>query len=167
MGELQPNSGGTFVAEFQEAAVAGDVISLGGLDYASELLRLALGEDKAAELMDRLSATSPKVPFGFLRHLNVPQLVNFLSGEHPQTIALLASFLTPDKAAQVLSGLDPELAAEVAQRIASMDRASPEIVDEVSQCSAASSAPSSSRPVNRRWSVASKCWSICSSSPAA
>ncbi|OAI40686.1 flagellar motor switch protein FliG [bacterium SCGC AG-212-C10] len=131
MGELQPEQRRDVIAEFQEAAVAGDVISIGGLEYAGELLRLALGEDKASELMDRLSATSPKVPFGFLRHLNVSQLVNFLSGEHPQTIALLASFLTPDKAAQVLSGLDPELAAEVAQRIASMDRASPEIVDEV------------------------------------
>ena len=131
MGELQPDQRRDVVADFQEAAMAGDVISLGGLEFASEVLRLAVGEDKAAELMDRLSASSPKVPFGFLRHLNVQQLGNFLGGEHPQTIALLTSFLSPDKAAQVLSSLDSELAAEVAQRIATMDRASPEIVEEV------------------------------------
>ncbi len=131
MGELQPDQRRDVVADFQEAAMAGDVISLGGLDFASEVLRMAVGEDKAAELMDRLSASSPKVPFGFLRHLNVQQLGNFLGGEHPQTIALLTSFLSPDKAAQVLSSLDSELAAEVAQRIATMDRASPEIVEEV------------------------------------
>jgi flagellar motor switch protein FliG len=71
------------------------------------------------------------VPFGFLRHLNVTQLVNFLANEHPQTIALLTSFLQSDKAAQVLAGLDPEMAADVAQRIALMDRANPEIVNEV------------------------------------
>jgi flagellar motor switch protein FliG len=57
--------------------------------------------------------------------------VNFLSNEHPQTIALLASFLQSEKAAQVLAGLDPEMAADVAQRIALMDRANPEIVNEV------------------------------------
>jgi flagellar motor switch protein FliG len=111
--------------------MTGDVISLGGFEFAGDLLRAALGADKASELMERLSATSPKVPFGFLRHLNIQQLANFLGGEHPQTIALLTSFLTPDRAAQVLSGLDPELAAEVAQRIATMDRASPEVVEEV------------------------------------
>lgn len=131
MGELQPERRREVLTEFQDAAVGRDVISLGGLEYAEELLRMALGEDKAAELIDRLSATSPTIPFGFLRHLNVSQLVNFLSSEHPQTIALLLSFLAGERAAQVLSAMDPEQAADVAQRIALMDRANPEIVSEV------------------------------------
>ena len=131
MGELKPEQRRNVVEEFEESAVGRNVISLGGLEYAEELLRLALGDDKAAELIDRLSATSPTVPFGFLRHLNVQQLVNFLSNEHPQTIALLTSFLQSDKAAQVLAGLEPEMAADVAQRIALMERANPEIVNEV------------------------------------
>ncbi|MCL6645320.1 MAG: flagellar motor switch protein FliG [Dehalococcoidia bacterium] len=131
MGELLPEQRKEVIEEFEEAAVARNVISLGGLEYAEDLLRLALGEEKAAELIDRLSATSPIVPFGFLRHLNIQQLVNFLASEHPQTIALLTSFLQPDKAAQVLAGLEPELAADVARRIALMDRANPEIVNEV------------------------------------
>ena len=131
MGELRSDQRREVVEQFQEAAVARNVISIGGLEYAEDLLRLALGEAKATELIDRLSATSPTVPFGFLRHLNVAQLVNFLNNEHPQTIALLTSFLNPDKAAQVLAGLEPEMAADVAQRIALMDRANPEIVNEV------------------------------------
>ena len=131
MGELKPEQRRNVVEEFEESAVGRNVISLGGLEYAEELLRLALGDDKAAELIDRLSATSPTVPFGFLRHLNVQQLVNFLNNEHPQTIALLTSFLQSDKAAQVLAGLEPEMAADVAQRIALMERANPEIVNEV------------------------------------
>ena len=131
MGELKPEQRRNVVEEFEESAVGRNVISLGGLEYAEELLRLALGDDKAAELIDRLSATSPTVPFGFLRHLNVQQLVNFLNNEHPQTIALLTSFLQSGKAAQVLAGLEPEMAADVAQRIALMERANPEIVNEV------------------------------------
>jgi flagellar motor switch protein FliG len=131
MGELKPEQRREVVEEFQQAAVARNVISLGGFEYAEDLLRMALGEDKASQLIDRLSATSPTIPFGFMRHLNVQQLVNFLSSEHPQTVALLLSFLQGEKAAQVLSGMDGELAADVAQRIALMDRANPEIVNEV------------------------------------
>lgn len=131
MGELKAEQRRNVVEEFEASAVGRNVISLGGLEYAEDLLRLALGDHKAAELIDRLSATSPTVPFGFLRHLNVQQLVNFLSNEHPQTIALLTSFLQSDKAAQVLAGLEPAMAADVAQRIALMDRANPEIVNEV------------------------------------
>ncbi len=131
MGELQADQRRAVLGEFQEAAVANNVISLGGLDYAEELLRLALGEDKATQIIDRLSATSPTVPFGFLRHLNVQQLVNFLGNEHPQTIALLTSFLQPEKAAQVLSALDPEMSSDVAMRIATMERANPDTVNEV------------------------------------
>src|SRR4051794_1329579 len=59
MGELQSEQRREVVNEFQEAAVARNVISIGGFEYAEELLRLALGEDKATELIDRLSATSP------------------------------------------------------------------------------------------------------------
>ncbi len=131
MGELKAEQRRDVVEEFQEAAVARNVISLGGFEYAEDLLRLALGEEKATELIDRLSATSPTVPFGFMRHLNVQQLVNFFSSEHPQTIALLLSFIQAEKAAQVLSGMEAELAADVAQRIALMDRAHPDIVNEV------------------------------------
>lgn len=131
MGELRPDQRRAVLEQFTETAVARNVISLGGFEYAEELLRLALGEEKASELIDRLSATSPTVPFGFLRHLNVQQLVNFLGNEHPQTIALLLSFLNSEKAAQVLSALDPDMAADVAQRVATMDRANPEIVHEV------------------------------------
>lgn len=131
LGELRPDQRRAVLEEFQDAAVARNVISLGGLEYAEELLRLALGEEKASELIDRLSAASPSVPFGFLRHLNVQQLTHFLVNEHPQTIALLLSFLQAEKAAQVLSALDPDLAADVAERIAAMERASPDVLAEV------------------------------------
>jgi flagellar motor switch protein FliG len=131
MGELHADLRRKVIEEFEEAAVANNVISIGGLDYAEELLRMALGDDKAHELIDRLSASSPQVPFGFMRHLNVAQLVNFLSNEHPQTVALLISFLSHEKAAQVLSALEPDVAADVARRVATMERANPEIVAEV------------------------------------
>ena len=131
LGELSADNRREVVEEFEEAARSHNVISLGGLEYAEDLLRLALGDDKAQELIDRLSANSTSVPFGFLRHLNVQQLVNFLNSEHPQTVALLLTFLKPERAAQVLSAMEANLATEVAQRIATMDRAHPDVVGEV------------------------------------
>ena len=110
MGELQPEQRKEVVEEFESSAVARNVISLGGLEYAEDLLRLALGEEKATELIDRLSATSPTVPFGFLRHLNVQQLVNFLSNEHPQTIALMDR-ANPDIVSEVEAVLRRKLSA--------------------------------------------------------
>ena len=131
MGELKSEHRREVIDEFAESAVGRNVVSLGGFEFAEELLRLALGEEKATEVIDRLSATSPTVPFGFMRHLNVQQLVNFLQNEHPQTIALLLSFLNGERAAQVLSAMEASVAADVAQRIALMERANPEIVAEI------------------------------------
>ena len=131
LGELPAEKRREAIEGFEESAETNNVVSLGGLEYAEDLLRMALGDEKASELIERLAATSPTIPFGFLRHLTVQQLVGFLSTEHSQTIALLLSFLKAEKAAQVLSEMEPATATEVAQRIAVMDRASPEIVDEV------------------------------------
>lgn len=131
LGELSADHRRQVVEAFEDAAASRNVISLGGYEYAQDVLRLALGDSKAQELIDRLSASSPTVPFGFLRHLNAQQVAQVLSGEHPQTVALLLSFLQPEKAAQVVSSMDPHLATEVARRMATMDRADPDIVDEV------------------------------------
>ena len=76
-------------------------------------------------------ATNQAIPFGFLRDLELPQLVSFLRNEHPQTIALILAHLQPDIAATVLSSLNPEMRTDVVLRIATMDRTPPEIVREV------------------------------------
>lgn len=131
LGELKAEHRRQVVEAFEDAAASRNVISLGGYEYAQDVLRLALGDSKAQELIDRLSASSPSVPFGFLRHLNAQQVAQVLSGEHPQTVALLLSFLQGEKAAQVVSSMEPAIATEVARRIATMDRADPDIVDEV------------------------------------
>jgi len=54
-----------------------------------------------------------------------------IQGEHPQTIALILAYLSPEQAASVLSGLPPELQVDVARRLATMDRTSPDVIREV------------------------------------
>lgn len=117
--------------EFYEVCVAQEYISEGGIGYAKEVLEKALGSDKAIEVINRLTASLQVRPFDFARKADPSQLMNFIQNEHPQTIALILSYLDSAKAAQIVSGLSPETQSEVAKRIATMDRTYPEVIKEV------------------------------------
>lgn len=117
--------------EIYNALIAADYLSAGGLEFAQELLTRTLGPQRAAELIARLSARIKAGPFDFLRDTDPMQLVSFIQNEHPQTIALILSYLAPEQAALVLTGLHPDVQSDVAMRIALMDRTAPEVVKEV------------------------------------
>ena len=106
-------------------------ISSGGIDYAREVLERALGTQKAIDIVNRLTSSLQVRPFDFIRRTDPSHLLNFIQGEHPQTIALILSYLEPNKAALILSGLNHQIQADVARRIATMDRTSPDVLREV------------------------------------
>lgn len=117
--------------EFFQIALAQNYISQGGIGYAKQILEKALGKTSASEIINRLTSTLQVKPFDFLRKADPTQILNFLQYEHPQTIALVLSYLEPKQAGQVLSSLPQQVQANVARRIAVMDRTSPEIINEV------------------------------------
>ena len=119
------------ISEFYQMAMARDYISTGGLEYAQNVLEKALGADKAMDILNRLTTSLQVRPFDFLRKTDPSQLLNFIQNEHPQTIALVMAYLEPDQAAIIMSGLAPESQADVAKRIAMMDRTSPDVIREV------------------------------------
>jgi flagellar motor switch protein FliG len=117
--------------EFYQLCLARDYISQGGIDYARDVLTKALGADKAVDVINRLTASLQVRPFEFVRKADPAQLLNYLQSEHPQTIALILSFLPADQGAIIISSLPPELQIEIAKRIASMQRTSPEMIREI------------------------------------
>lgn len=117
--------------EFSILATARASAAQGGLAYAQNLLEQSLGAERATEIMARLHAAAVQLPFQFLHRADPVQLRTFIADEHPQIIALVLAHMTADKASLVLSGLSSELQAEVAHRIATMDRTSPEIIKTV------------------------------------
>ncbi len=117
--------------EFYEICLAQQYIAEGGINYAKELLDKALGNDKAQEVITRLTASLQVRPFEFVRKTDPSQLLNFIQDEHPQTIAMILSYMTSVQAATVLSALSQEKQADVAKRIAMMDRTSPDVIKEV------------------------------------
>ncbi|MGM0919711.1 MAG: flagellar motor switch protein FliG [Bacillota bacterium] len=121
------------IEEFHQIAMAQEFISQGGISYAKQILEKALGEDRASSIIHRLTSSMQVKPFDFARKADPAQIFNFIQGEHPQTIALILSYLDPIQSGQILSGLPHEQQADIARRIAKMDRTSPEIINEVEQ----------------------------------
>ena len=117
--------------EFYEICLAQDYIAEGGIGYAKQLLEQALGADKAVEVINRLTVSLQVRPFEFARKTDASQLVNFIQNEHPQTIALILSYLKPSQASAILTSLRVEMQADTARRIAVMKRASPDVINEV------------------------------------
>jgi flagellar motor switch protein FliG len=105
----------------------------GGMDFAREVLEASLGPERAAEMMARMKASLVVMPFEFLRRADARQVLSFLQDEHPQTIALVLAHMRAEQAAIVMSGLPEELQAEIAHRVATMDRTSPEVVRQVEE----------------------------------
>lgn len=117
--------------EFYQVCLAQQYIAEGGIGYAKELLEKALGEEKAQNVISKLTASLQVRPFEFVRKTEASQLLNFIQDEHPQTIAMILSYLSSNQAAMIIGALMPEKQADVAKRIALMDRTSPDVIKEV------------------------------------
>ncbi|GAK02058.1 flagellar motor switch protein FliG [Geomicrobium sp. JCM 19037] len=119
------------IHEFHQLAVAQEYMTQGGIGYAKDVLEKALGTDEAMAIITKLTSTLQVRPFDFARKSEPVQILNFIQNEHPQTIALVLSYLDPHQSGQILSELSSEMQSDVAKRIATMDRTSPEIISEV------------------------------------
>ena len=83
------------------------------------------------EIIERLTASLQVRPFEFIRSTDPGQLLTFIQGEHPQTIALILAFLQPEQAGTILTALPPEKQVDVTKRLALMEHTSPEVIHEV------------------------------------
>jgi len=128
---IDPGDRDQVLMEFQELMMAQDFISTGGIEYARELLERSVGSQKAVDIINRLTSSLQVRPFDFIRRTDPAHLQNFIQQEHPQTIALILAYLEPNKASIILGNLPSEIQSDVAKRIATMDRTSPEVLREV------------------------------------
>lgn len=129
--DIDPHAVNAVFDEFKQLAAARHYYTQGGLAYAEEVLVETLGAEKAKEILARLAASLMEMPFEFLRRVNPQLVLSFLQEEHPQTIALVLAHMNGEQAAAVLGGLPEESQADVAHRLAVMERTSPEIVSQV------------------------------------
>ena len=119
------------IDEFYQVCLAQQYIAEGGINYAKELLEKALGPEKAMDVIGKLTASLQVKPFEFIRKTEPSQLLNFIQDEHPQTIALILAYLSPQQSSAIIASLPQERQADVAKRLAIMDRTSPDVIKEV------------------------------------
>ena len=128
---ITPQVKDSVVDEFYQICLAQQYIAEGGIGYAKELLEKALGSEAALQVIGKLTSSLQVKPFEFVRKAEASQLLNFIQDEHPQTIALILSYMSASQASQIISGLPQERQADVAKRVALMDRTSPDVIKEV------------------------------------
>ncbi|WMJ78596.1 MULTISPECIES: flagellar motor switch protein FliG [unclassified Sedimentibacter] len=119
--------------DFYDLCLTQKVITEGGLEYAKNVLEKAFGSQTAASLLERVTKTLRSKSFDFLRKADYKNLLAIIQNEHPQTIALILSYARADQASAVISELSKEKRIDVVERIAKMDRTSPEIIKYVEQ----------------------------------
>ena len=131
LGNVETAVADEVLTEFHTIAATHRTAGAGGVEFARQMLEASLGSERAGEIVGRLSSAVADVPFGFLQQADPRQVLSFLQEEHPQTIALVLAHMPAGPASHVLSGLASGLQADVANRIAVMDRTSPNIIRQV------------------------------------
>ncbi len=131
---IDPTIADSVLEEFYDSSVAGTGFAgRGGLGFAQQVLEDSLGRERAAGMLERLTSSLQGQPFEFLQYADARQVVSLLTGEHPQTIALVLAHLRAEHASAIMTGLPPTTQAEVAHRIALMERAAPDVVSVVAE----------------------------------
>lgn len=129
--ELNPSVIESVIEEFYQLMTASNYLIEGGLDYAQMILERSYGPEKARDIIEKIRVLNSVRGFVVLKKAAPEQLANFLSKEHPQTIALILSHLPADQSAEVLGEFDEALRSDTVFRIATLGKVSPSIVSEI------------------------------------
>lgn len=129
--KVSPELKAKIIDEFHDMAQAQEFIAEGGIESAKKTLLAAFGEERANELVGKIVSAMQVVPFEFLKRADPQQLLSFIQEEHPQTIAVILAYMSPNQSASIISKLPADLRGEVAERIAAMDQTPPEVIRNV------------------------------------
>lgn len=104
-----------------------------GEEFVRKILEQTLGPQKAEMLLKEISSSSFGDMVDILANLDAKTIANFLSQEHPQTIAVILAKLRAKQTGEIIAMLPHELQAEVVMRIADVDQVSPEILEDIDE----------------------------------
>ncbi|MBK7104448.1 MAG: flagellar motor switch protein FliG [Ignavibacteriae bacterium] len=119
------------IDDYHDLVTAREYVLEGGLDYAQQVLEKSFGLSKAMEVIEKVKNLTTLHGFDVLKKADSTQLVNFLNKEHPQTIALILSHLSPDQTAEALIELTEEIRTDVIYRIATLGKISPQTLTQI------------------------------------
>jgi len=129
IGTIPPDVRYEVLDEAYTLSTASANLMMGGVEYSRQLLARAVGPRRGAEILERISASHQLSSFEMLRNADPEQIAGLLQEEHPQTIALVLSYLDAGLAAEILAHMSADLQVEITLRLAKMERVSPHVVD--------------------------------------
>lgn len=119
------------IDDYHDLVTAREYVLEGGIDFAQQVLEKSFGLSKAMEVIDKVKNLTTLHGFDVLKKADSTQLVNFLNKEHPQTIALILSHLSPDQTSQALVELPEDVRTDVVYRIATLGKIAPQTLTQI------------------------------------
>jgi len=131
---ISPQTAAQVLQEYYRLSVTEEYLAQGGAEYARSLLVKAFGEDGAKHLLEQVEnfQEARATNLDSLQKADPQQLVMFIEGEHPQTVALVLAHMGLKSASDILLLLPDKTRAEVVRRLAEMHQFSPEMVQKIS-----------------------------------
>lgn len=117
--------------KFNDLCIASKYVAEGGVEYARNILDKVYGTKTAVQLIGKITQSIHEQSFSFLKKVDHKHLLSYIQNEHPQTIALVLLYTTPEQAAAILCELPREKQIDVMIRIATMDRTSPQVIKQI------------------------------------
>ena len=108
-------------------------LPVSGRSFLEQVVANSMDEERAKEVFDVIGSKGGDAPFSDLTYIPADNVVKIIQGEHPQTIALILSYLPEGKAGEILNILPEEIKADVALRIVRMDRVQDDIIREIDE----------------------------------
>lgn len=132
MKTVTPEAQTEVLSEFADLALDAGTTLSAGFDFAKTALERALGQPKAASIMNRVAPEIEASPVSRrIGNLEPRQICNLIKHEQAQTIALILSYLPADQASQILSMLETEKREETVERLANLGPTSAEVIHRV------------------------------------
>lgn len=123
----------TIMDEFEQLSNEVSGVTGKGITYLRDALVSALGQDKAKPILDSISQAMDTAAFASLRAIDSSILVDYLKGEHPQTIALVLAHLDHQKVAQIIKEMPEKLQPEIVFRIANLGMVPAGVIEDVDE----------------------------------
>ena len=120
---------GEFLRNFEGDAS----LPVSGREFLEEVVTKTLDEKAAREVFRSIGDEGGATPFSDLAYIPADSLVRSIKGEHPQTIALILSYLPQGKAAEILNLLPEELKADIALRILKIGQVQDDVIRELDE----------------------------------
>jgi flagellar motor switch protein FliG len=121
------------LGDFTVAVESQTSVGVGGDEFVRRVLVNALGEEKAANLMERISLGAQRKGLDALKWMDARAVADLVRTEHPQIVAIILSYLGPEQASEVLGELPDAMRADLVIRVATLDGVQPSALQELDE----------------------------------